>query len=815
MPAKNLLFAFVCFAYGCSAPLYAQSTHANNTSKITTNAMLQSPTTSAGSSANPRVIRYDGIFKGQPSSTVVALVFSIYGSGDSTNPLWQETQNIKPDQGGRYTAFLGASGPGGLPPSVVAATEPQWLGVQVNGEGNEQRSPLVRAFYSGKVLNGSVPTAAKAVGGSNLLLVQKSTPQQPGPLSLATGIAFPLSLPTLPLDSGSVSPSPIPITSHDIVANNATEAFTIEQDGSGIGAHIIAQTNNALLAETTSTSTAQNTVMSINRAPEGTAIRAESQASTGSGTGVWGVSAGDHGTGVVGEATQTTGTTYGVQGISASNGGVGILGVNRSLNGATTGVRGESNSPDGTAGVFDALGGGSILSGRSAGVEKFRVDAQGDVAATAFSGDGSKLTNLNATSLGGLSASDLLKSIVFNGDGSQLANVNANTLEGLHAVDFARVGLPQNVNGLETLISKQLALNSDSQAAIQFGAAAVAREDQDIGHNSAFFQAGSQMHFRLSRAYCDKTSTSQQSPSDQQNYFCVPDAVTIDDSHPASSTPNKDFIIAPYKYGMGISYPGVLEVASSEFSLHASVGTATGAHLWVGDEHDLGGILATSHDVMNSDSSIDRSQSFVSFTSETFTGGSHGDMLFAVRDPQDNFRFQFGPLNAAEAPGVYQQFTKARIDSSGKGFFDGGTQTGGADVAESVSVGGEKDKYEPGDVLVIDTNSDRQFTLAKTPYSTLVAGIYSTKPGVTATPHTSEDPRLAAEVPLAIVGIVPCKVTNENGPIARGDLLVTSSTPGYAMRGSDRMMLPGAIIGKALQPFSGVKGKIEVLVTLR
>jgi hypothetical protein len=441
------------------------------------------------------------------------------------------------------------------------------------------------------------------------------------------------------------------------------------------------------------------------------------------------------------------------------------------------------------------------------------VDAQGNVTSTAFSGDGSKLTNVNATSLGGLSVSDFQRSFVLNGDGSLLSNVNASTLDGLHASDFARTGLPQNVNGLQSLVSKQLALNSDSDG-VQFGAATVSREDQDAGHVSAFFQAGPQMHFRLSRAYCDKTSTSQQSPSNQANYFCVPDAVTIDDAHPASSTPNKDFIIAPYKYGMGVSYPGVLEFATAEFSIH-SQGPFMGAHLWVDDEHDLGGILATAHDALNIDNSIDRSQSFVSLTSETFTGGSHGDMLFSVRDPQDNFRFQFGPLNAAEAPGTYQQFTKARIDSSGKGFFDGGTQTGGADFAESVSIAGRKNNYEPGDVLVIDTNSDRQFTLAKTPYSTLVAGIYSTKPGVTATPHTSEDPSLAAEIPVAIVGIVPCKVTNENGPIARGDLLVTSSTPGYAMRGSDKSMLPGAIVGKALQPFSGVKGKIEVLVTLR
>ena len=812
MPAKHFFFKLLCLAGGYCAHLCAQSsvTHADNTSKTTASATFEAPAAGSNSFAKPRVIRYDGVVKGR-SSTGVAVVFSIYGSGDPTHLLWQETQNVQPDPDGRYTIFIGASASGGLPASILAATEPQWLGVRVAGEDNEERTPLVTANYDAKASTGSVPTVAKAIGSSiSPLVQQKSTAQQPGSSGLVIGTAFPLSLPILPTDSG----SPVAILSHEIIANSVTEAFTVQQDGTGIGAHFTTQTNNALVAETMSTSTAQNTISSINHAPEGTGIRAESQASTGSGHGVWGISAGDHGIGVVGEATQNTGITYGVQGISTSDGGVGILGVNHSASGATTGVRGESNSPDGTAGVFDSLAGGNILSGRSAGVEKFSVDQQGKVTSSAFSGDGSRLTNVNATLLNGLSASDLLKSITFAGDGSQLANVNASTLEGLHAADFARSGLPQNVNGLQSLVSKQLALNSDSEAAIQFGAAAVAREDQDIGHASAFFQAGPQMHFRLTRAYCDKTSTSLQSPSDQENFFCGTDAVTIDDAHPASSTPSKDFIIAPYKFGMGISYPGVLEIASGEFSLH-SLASSVGAHLWVGDEHDIGGILATAHDAMNSDNSIDRSQSFVSFTSQTFTGASHGDMLFSVRDPQDNFRFQFGPVNAAEAPGIYQQFTRARIDSSGKGFFDGGTQTGGADFAESLSVAGGKDHYEPGDVLVIDTNSDRQLTLARTPYSTLVAGIYSTKPGVTATPHASEDPRLATEIPVAIVGIVPCKVTNENGPIARGDLLVTSSTPGYAMRGSDKTMLPGAIIGKALQPLSGAKGEIEVLVTLR
>jgi len=48
------------------------------------------------------------------------------------------------------------------------------------------------------------------------------------------------------------------------------------------------------------------------------------------------------------------------------------------------------------------------------------------------------------------------------------------------------------------------------------------------------------------------------------------------------------------------------------------------------------------------------------------------------------------------------------------------------------------------------------------------------KPGVLATPHTMDDPAIKdSEVPLAVVGIVLCKVTAENGPIGVGDLLVT------------------------------------------
>lgn len=361
------------------------------------------------------------------------------------------------------------------------------------------------------------------------------------------------------------------------------------------------------------------------------------------------------------------------------------------------------------------------------------------------------------------------------------------------------------------------------------GAVAFGLDNMDV-FSSVSPEAGPQTHFRLSRAYCDKTSNSTQSASDQAGFFCVPGAVTIDDNHPASITPNKDFVIAPYFFGMGIYYPGILETYNEVFSVHNNHGQCnpqetywydahscqSGAQLAVGDNLDLGGLIASAYTV-EVNGQLDRSQSFVLLASDSFTGQSHGDMLFAVRDPQDNFRFQFGPTapGGANDPATFKQFTQARIDSTGKGFFNGGTQTGGADFAESVAVAGKQSKYEPGDVLVIDPDSDRNFKLSAEPYSTTVAGIYSTKPGFLGSEHQSEDDALTHEIPMAMIGIVPCKVTAENGPISRGDLLVTASTPGYAMRATDKSRLQGAVVGKALQPLAKGTGKIEILVTLR
>lgn len=137
----------------------------------------------------------------------------------------------------------------------------------------------------------------------------------------------------------------------------------------------------------------------------------------------------------------------------------------------------------------------------------------------------------------------------------------------------------------------------------------------------------------------------------------------------------------------------------------------------------------------------------------------------------------------------------------------------GGDYAESVGITGPRKEYEPGDVMVVDPAHPGNFVKSSQAYSTLVAGIYSTKPGAIGKRTAASS--AAPEIPMAMIGIVPAKVSAENGPVNPGDLLVTSSTVGYVMKGIDRERMTGAIVGKALGSVPSGTGVIEVMVTLQ
>jgi hypothetical protein len=189
------------------------------------------------------------------------------------------------------------------------------------------------------------------------------------------------------------------------------------------------------------------------------------------------------------------------------------------------------------------------------------------------------------------------------------------------------------------------------------------------------------------------------------------------------------------------------------------------------------------------------------------------------------FAGQVGIGTAAPGAALEVNGTGIKLTAGSGGsitFQDGTTQStawngvlSGGDYAESVNVSGGREEYEPGDVLVIDPTSEGNFLKSSAPYSTAVTGIYSTKPGLVGRRQLTARAHMKEEVPMAMTGIVPTKVSAENGPVKPGDLLVTSSKPGYAMKGTDRTQMLGAVIGKAIGHLDSGAGVIEAVVTLQ
>ena len=122
-----------------------------------------------------------------------------------------------------------------------------------------------------------------------------------------------------------------------------------------------------------------------------------------------------------------------------------------------------------------------------------------------------------------------------------------------------------------------------------------------------------------------------------------------------------------------------------------------------------------------------------------------------------------------------------------------------ADLAENYVADAN---YEPGTVLVF--GGDAEVTVTNTKADHRVAGVVSTAPAYLMNSH-QEGEHVAA---VALTGRVPCKVV---GPVTKGDILVASAVPGYAI--VDNNPKYGTIIGKALENNSdNVKGIVEIVV---
>lgn len=135
-----------------------------------------------------------------------------------------------------------------------------------------------------------------------------------------------------------------------------------------------------------------------------------------------------------------------------------------------------------------------------------------------------------------------------------------------------------------------------------------------------------------------------------------------------------------------------------------------------------------------------------------------------------------------------------------------------ADCAEDFEIT-EAEQIEAGSVVAL--NNAGQLEKSWLPYDKRVAGVVSgagdLKPGLVLGRRQGQKDRL----PIALMGRVNCRVDADYGSVEVGDLLTTSSTPGYAMKASDPTRSFGAVIGKAMHPLKDGRSLIPILVALQ
>ena len=136
----------------------------------------------------------------------------------------------------------------------------------------------------------------------------------------------------------------------------------------------------------------------------------------------------------------------------------------------------------------------------------------------------------------------------------------------------------------------------------------------------------------------------------------------------------------------------------------------------------------------------------------------------------------------------------------------------GLDYAEGFDVS-DKTGIVSGAVLVIDPDHPGKLTTSSKPYDTRVAGIVAGAKGLNSGVRLGVD---QFDYNVALAGRVYCNVDATEAAVEPGDLLTTSSTPGYAMRAMDYARAQGATLGKAMERLEkGRRGLILVLVTLQ
>ena len=134
------------------------------------------------------------------------------------------------------------------------------------------------------------------------------------------------------------------------------------------------------------------------------------------------------------------------------------------------------------------------------------------------------------------------------------------------------------------------------------------------------------------------------------------------------------------------------------------------------------------------------------------------------------------------------------------------------DVAEWVPT---RERMAAGTLVTIDPTAVNTVVAVDHAYDTRVVGVVTERPGVLLGEGGENKAKVAQS------GRVKVKVDAQYGAVSPGDLLVSSPTPGHAMRsvpvalGETQIHRPGTLIGKALEQLEAGQGEILVFLTIQ
>jgi trimeric autotransporter adhesin len=402
----------------------------------------------------PPVIQFSNIASdetGAPLSGTVPITFSLYNNSHGGSALWSETQSVSLDSSGHYSVYLGITQTNGIPVSLFTNGQADWLGVKIAGQPEQQpRIFLVSVPYAMKAgdaatVGGLPPSAFVLAASPNVNSASTSgnagnipaSPETSSDVTTSGGTAdfIPLWDTTTDITSSVISQSGSGSTAK-IGINNSTPASTLDVKGNTTirGAMSVAGTLQLPATGAATSSSGKNSQPLTQTA---SAYNSSTSAAVNQ-TFQWQAEPAGNDTP---SPSATLNLLFG-EGVAPTETGLHIA-----SNGQITFASGQ---------VFPGTGGGTVTSvGSGTGLTGGPVTSSGtlqidptvvpelgaasntftgSITANSFTGNGAGLTNVNAATLGGFTAS------AFQPAGSY-ATLGANTFTGTQTVTTGDLSL--------------------------------------------------------------------------------------------------------------------------------------------------------------------------------------------------------------------------------------------------------------------------------------------------------------------------------------------------------------------------------------